>query len=84
MSSVVMLNRWVARAIVVEQLNNDQWHTVPRGWPLPEGEFGSAGSGVCDYEDAVADALSVAEVTGLPVLVDAYGEPLRALREVMS
>ncbi len=82
MSAVVALNSSIARALVVEQLNPDQWHTTPQGWALPEGAIGSRGSAVCDYAEAVSYALSVADVTGLPVLVDAYGEPRRALYEV--
>ncbi|MEG3178186.1 hypothetical protein U1872_18240 [Sphingomonas sp. RB3P16] len=82
MSAIARLKPSIARALVVEQLNPDQWHTVPQGWALPEGAIGGNGSGVCGYAEAVSYALSVADVTGLPVLVDAYGEPRRALCEV--
>lgn len=77
-----MLKPSIARALVVEQLNPDQWHTTPQGLGLPEGAIGSRGSRVSGYAQAVSYALSVADVTGLPVLVDAYGEPRRALCEV--
>jgi hypothetical protein len=78
-----MLNASIVRAIVVEQLNPEQWHATPQGLALPPGAFGSGGSGVADYATAISDALYIADTTGLPVLVDAYGEPTRPLCEVM-
>lgn len=80
--NVVPLRRWVARAIVVEQLNADQWHAVTKGWPVPENSLEGRACGVNDFATAVADALLSAELTGLPVMVEAYQDALRPLSSV--
>ena len=82
MTAVAPLRCWVARAIVVEQLNPDQWHAVTRGWAVAEGSWEDRGSGVNDFNTVVADALEKAECTGLPVLVHAYQDTVRPLCEV--
>lgn len=80
--NVIPLRRWVARAIVVEQLNEDQWHAVTKGWPVPEDSLEGRAGGVNDFATAVADALLSAELTGLPVMVEAYQDSPRPLSSV--
>lgn len=84
MTNVILLQRPIVRAIVVEQLNADQWHAVACGWPVPAGSWESHASGVNIYDLVVADALSMAECTGLPVLVQAHLDAPRALRLVSA
>ena len=84
MSAIIPLGRWVARAIVVEQLNPSQWHATLQGWDVPQGSLESRGGGVDDFDGALSDALAIGELTGLPVLVHAFGEPFQAPREAVS
>jgi hypothetical protein len=83
MNAITPLSRWVARAIVVEQLNPLQWHATVQGWDVPPGSLESQGTGVNDFDGAMSDAFMIGELTGLPVLVHAFGEPFQAPREAV-
>lgn len=52
-------------AIILEQLNEVQWHAVSR----------EQGSGVGSYIDAMADALWMAERQRCPIIVDGFDAP---------
>lgn len=87
MSAVTSLARSVARALVVQQLNRDQWHATLRGWDVPPGSIEGRSHGVHDFETALVDAMTIAELTGLPVVLEPLGVmpcTLRDLREVMQ
>jgi len=84
MSAVILSSRWVARAIVVEQLNAEQWHAVLKGHDVPAGSLEGRAGGVSSFETVVSDALDRAELTGLPVLVEAYHDVPRGLSEVID
>ena len=69
----------IARALVIEQLNPDQWHVVLRGDAAPAGSLEGQGGGVASFAGAVSYAVDVADMTGLPVLVEPYQQPAQPL-----
>lgn len=79
MANVIAFTGGTTRAIVVEQLNTEQWHYHTAGLSVPEGSFEALAGGVSDFGRVVADALEVAECTGLPVMVQAYQDVLQPL-----
>lgn len=80
--SVLSFPNVVVRALVIEQLNQDQWHVLIQGADVPQGSFESRGTGVASFAGAASDAVELAELTGLPVLVAGYQEPVRPLNSV--
>jgi len=74
------------RALVVEQLNEEQWHVVAGGAPMrgraPEG----APSGVTDRFGALCDAMNRSRLYGLPVIIAPLDAPRRwaTIEEVRS
>lgn len=81
MAGVIPFTGPATRAIVIVQLNAAQWHHTTHGRDVPAGSFESRNSGVNDFRQVVADALEVAECTGLPVMVHAYQDAVRPLHE---
>lgn len=74
----------IVRALVVEQLNADQWHVIVQGAEVPCGSLESRGTGVKSFAAAAGDAVELAELTGLPVLVAGYQEAVRPLNALPS
>ncbi len=74
----------IVRALVVEQLNADQWHVVVQGAEVPYGSLESRGTGVASFAAAAGDAVELAELTGLPVLIAGYNEAVRPLNAFPS
>ncbi len=67
------------RAIVIEQLNADQWHATLQGDDVPPGSLEAIGTGVASFASTASRAVDVADLTGLPVMVAAYNEVVRPL-----
>ncbi|HEX8447675.1 MAG TPA: hypothetical protein VF649_13805 [Sphingomonas sp.] len=65
----------IARALVVEQLNPDQWHVALRGDEAPAESLEGLASGVASFAGAMSYAIEVADTTGLPVLVEPHQRP---------
>lgn len=69
----------IARALVIGQINPDQWHVVLRGNGAPTGSLEGQAGGVASFAGAVSYAVEVADMTGLPVLVEPYQQPAQPL-----
>jgi hypothetical protein len=69
----------VVRAIVIEQLNPDQWHATVQGGEVPCGSLEAAGTGVGSFASTTSRAVDVANLTGLPVMVARYNEAVEPL-----
>lgn len=82
--TVAILPNVIVRALVIEQLNADQWHVVVQGAEVPRGSLESRGTGVTSFAVAAGDAVDLAELTGLPVLVAGYQEAVRPLNAFPS
>lgn len=67
------------RALIVEQLNPDQWHVVRQGWPVPRNSLEGSPGGVSSFNGALADALDRSVLTGMPVLVQPLNRRPRRL-----
>ncbi|MCD2324982.1 hypothetical protein LQ953_13240 [Sphingomonas sp. IC-56] len=67
------------RALIVEQLNPDQWHVVRQGWPVPRNSLEGMPGGVLSFNGALADALDRSVLTGIPVLVQPLNRRPRRL-----
>lgn len=74
----------IVRALLIEQLNSDQWHVVIHGADVLAGSLEGRGTGAVSFASAATDAVEMADVTGLPVLVAPYQEPVRPLGVVQS
>lgn len=69
----------VVRAIVIEQLNPDQWHATVQGNDVPYGSLEALDTGVGSFASAASRAVDIADLTGLPVMVARHNcatEPL--------
>jgi len=82
MTNVVAFTHAPVRALVVEQLNEAQWHVAAKGAPVPEGSWEDEWTGVDTFALAVADAIEKAQFTGLPVFVEAYEQGPRPLSAI--
>lgn len=80
--TVVPFPNVIVRALVIEQLNQDQWHVLVQGADVPRDSFESRGTGVASFAGAACDAIEIAEMTGLPVLVAKYREPIKPLSSI--
>lgn len=69
----------VVRAIVIEQLNADQWHAMVQGDDVPPESLEAIGTGVSSYASTTSRAVDVADLTGLPVMVAPYNGAVRPL-----
>lgn len=81
MTSLCTFPGSIVRAIVIEQLNPDQWHASVRGNEVPSGSLEAAGTGVGSFASTASRAVDVADLTGLPVMVARHNqaaEPLEA------
>lgn len=82
MTNVIAFNHPPVRALVVEQLNAEQWHVVCKGAAVPEGSWEDRWTGVAPFAMAAADALDKAECIGLPVYVEPYQQGLAPLSSI--
>jgi hypothetical protein len=74
MTSLCTFPGEIVRAIVIEQLNLDQWHATVQGEEVPGGSLESAGTGVGSFASTASRAVDVADLTGLPVMVARYND----------
>jgi hypothetical protein len=79
MTSLCAFPGSVVRAIVIEQLNADQWHATLRGDDVPLGSLELMGTGVASFASTASRAVDVADLTGLPVMVAPYKGAVRPL-----
>ena len=79
MTGVAIFPGPIFRAIVVEQLNRDQWHVVLQGQDVSADALEGQPGGVASFAGAVADAIHTADYTGLPVLIAPYQQETRPL-----
>lgn len=57
------------RVLVVEQLNQDQWHVTQKGRPVPLRSLEGAPGGVGDFHTVLCEANERGRLCGLPVVV---------------
>lgn len=79
MTSLCAFPGSVVRAIVIEQLNLDQWHATVQGGEVPNGSVEAAGTGVGSFATTASRAVDVADLTGLPVMIVRYNEAAEPL-----
>ncbi len=79
MTALATLPGIMVRAIVIEQLNPDQWHATLQGAGAPAGSLEAMGTGVASFAETASRAADVADLTGLPVMVRAYQDELKPL-----
>lgn len=74
MSALCTFPGEIVRAIVIEQLNPDQWHATVQGDEVPRGSLEAAGTAVGSFASTASRAVDVADLTGLPVMVARYND----------
>ena len=74
----------IVRALLIKQLNSDQWHVIVQGAEVPAGSLEGRATGAVSFASAATDAVEMADLTGLPVLIAPYQEPTRPLGVAQS
>lgn len=65
------------RALVIEQLSDEQWHLVAGGAAIPADSPAAEPSGAGSRFNVMVQAMSRARLFGRPVVVQPLGRPMR-------